>query len=138
MASFLPLLQTRTLKVTISLGSEIGWGWWTAGPRRCNPGESPPEGAFPTPSFHSSHLKATGCAGQPRPEAATLPPPPFLMPSCIRNPGKGALEAERRPEDDPAPASPHPLPQPCHKAAPTRLAVRPAAETQGRVATGSG
>lgn len=42
-----------------------------------------------------------------------LPPPPSLRPSATGTLG-------RRPEDDLAPASPHPLPHPCHKAAPTR------------------
>ena len=74
--------------------------------------------------------------GQPQPLVPTLPPSPFLTPSCIRDLGRGAWEVERLTEDDLAPASPHPFPQPCHKAAPTRRSVRPAAETQSRVAAG--
>lgn len=48
--------------------------------------------------------------GQPQPLVPTLPPSRFLTPSCIRDLGRGAWEAERLTEDDLAPASPHPLP----------------------------
>ena len=135
---FFVTMQTQTFKVTLSWGSEIGWGWWTAaGPQALQPLGGPTRRCLSHPSYHSSHLWAAGrwTAAATGP---TLPPSPFLTPSCIQDLGRGAWEVERLTENDLAPASPHPFPQPCHKAAPTRRSVRPAAETQSRVAAGSG
>lgn len=137
---FFVTMQTQTFKVTLSWGSEIGWGRWTAAsPQALQPLEGPTRRCLSHRSYHSSHLWAAGrwTAAATGP---TLPASPFLTPSCIRHPGpwEGSLGSRTAEEDDLAPASPHPFPQPCQKAAPTRRSVRPAAETQSRVAAGSG
>lgn len=133
-----------TFKVTFYWGSGSRAGMVAAASGRAHS-----EGAFPTPPLlppHSQPLDKPDGFGQQRPPSRSSspqhPPPPSCwaspMPQCTRDPGREPLEAKWPPEDDPAGASPHPLPQQCHMAAPTRRAVHPAAETQGRVAAGTG
>lgn len=142
--SWHPLLQTVDLQSDLLLGLRK-----SGGDGGCSLGESPLRRRLPHTSSPSSPLTAAGQAGRLWPTATTqplllpaTPPPPSCwaspMPQCTRDPGREPLEAKWPPEDDPAGASPHPLPQQCHMAAPTRRAVHPAAETQGRVAAGTG
>ena len=129
MLGFLSRLQTQTFKVTIYWGSESRAGMVDC-PLRRRP---------PHPLLSDSRLRAARRAGQLRPATATQASRLRIPYARVQaGPWKEAREALRRPRDDLAPASPHPLPQPCHMAAPTRRAVRPAAETLGRVAAGGG
>lgn len=92
---FFVTMQTQTFKVTLSWGSEIGWGRWTAAsPQALQPLEGPTRRCLSHRSYHSSHLWAAGrwTAAATGP---TLPASPFLTPSCIRDLGRGAWEVER-------------------------------------------
>lgn len=116
---FLPQLQARTCKVAVNWGSGSRAGVVGSGPGRAHS-----EGAFPRPLLSFRPIQAAGLAGQLQPAVATPapprppPPPPRLRQSeSSRDSGRGAPQAARRPEDDPAGTSPHPLPPPRHMAA---------------------
>ena len=82
---FFVTTQTQTFKVILSWGSEIGWGWWTAASSQVlQPLGGLLEGAFPTPSYHSSHLWA---AGHWTAAATGAHPAPIPVPNALLHPG---------------------------------------------------
>lgn len=107
---FFVTTQTQTFKVTLSWGSEVGWGWWTAASSQAlQPLGGPTRRCLSHPSYHSSHLWA---AGHWTAAATGAHPAPIPVPNALLHPGpwEGSLGSRTADRGRPGPGVSAPLP----------------------------